>query len=215
MINTVSEKQKLTLSVEKELVEKAKKLGVNISEITETVLRHVSETEIKEVVTKSEINAAYQKLFDAMLPAMKKFGASVDVGSIPFYDKDGNYSSSSDVTLGVDGNLWIDDVEDTTKIEYVSLGSPKIILSNFIESLVKASERNKIKLKELEIFRKIVEALTETTVTHLRQIQTKTPIGKAPYVYKSIQSPLTPIDFNKSIAASQIAHPLSIPLGNA
>lgn len=160
----VSEKQKLTLSVEKELVEKAKKLGVNISEITETVLRHVSETEIKEVVTKSEINDAYQKLFDAMLPAMKKFGASVDVGDIPFYDNNGNYTNSSDVELSAHGKLWISDVGDTTKIEYVSLKNPKKILSNFIESLVKASERNKEKLKELDIFRKIIEALTETTV---------------------------------------------------
>ncbi len=48
----MAEKQKLTLSVEKELVEKAKKLGVNISEITEIVLKHVSETESKDVVTK-------------------------------------------------------------------------------------------------------------------------------------------------------------------
>jgi len=32
-------KEKLTLSVDKETVEKAKKLGINISEITEKVLR--------------------------------------------------------------------------------------------------------------------------------------------------------------------------------
>jgi len=161
----VSEKQKLTLSVEKELVEKAKKLGVNISEITETVLRHVSETEIKEVVTKNEINAGYKKLFDAMLPAMKKFGASVDVGDISIYDTDGIYLYSSDVELSSDGQLWVRDHDTTTKIEYVSLKSPKKILSIFIESLVKASERNKEKLKELDIFRKIIEALTETTVS--------------------------------------------------
>ncbi len=161
----VSEKQKLTLSVEKELVEKAKKLGVNISEITETVLRHVSETEIKEVVTQSEINAAYKKLFDAMLPAMKKFGASVWVGSLSVIDNKGNYLEPLEVRLLPDGVLWISDTEQTTKIERISKKSPKKILSNFIESLVKASDRNKDKLKELEIFRRIVEALTETTVS--------------------------------------------------
>ncbi len=160
----VTEKQKLTLSVEKELVEKAKKLGVNISEITETVLRHVSETEIKEVVTKSEINDAYKKLFEAMLPAMKKFDTNVEVGDIPTYH-DGEYSGSLDVDLLTNGELWISPVEQTTKIEYVSLESPKKILSNFIESLVKASERNKEELKQLDIFRKIIEALTETTVS--------------------------------------------------
>ncbi|VVB92608.1 Post-segregation antitoxin CcdA [uncultured archaeon] len=156
----MAEKQKLTLSVEKELVEKAKKLGVNISEITENVLRHISETEIKEVVTKEEINAAYEKLFNTMLPAMEKFGASVEVGKVWF---DENHSFT--VKLLNNGELWIPDIEQTTKIEGVSVDSPKKILSNFIESLVNASEKNKEKLKELEIFRKIIEALTETSVS--------------------------------------------------
>ncbi|NJD75960.1 MAG: hypothetical protein FIB08_02520 [Candidatus Methanoperedens sp.] len=160
----VSEKQKLTLSVEKELVEKAKKLGVNISEITETVLRHISETETKEVVTKGEIKVAYKKLFDAMLPAMEKFGANVVVGDLVEFDEEENYIGSSSVELVWGGDLWIAELEQTPKIEDVSLKSPKEILSNFIGSLVKASERNKEELKELEIFRKIVEALTETTV---------------------------------------------------
>ncbi len=161
----VTEKQKLTLSVEKELVEKAKKLGVNISELTETVLRHVSETEIKEVVTKDEINVAYKKIFDAMLPAMKKFDVAVGIGDLQLSDKDGNYSGSLDVVLLPDGDLWISDLEQRTTIEDISILSPKQILSTFIESLVKASERNKEQLKELEIFRRVIEALTETTVT--------------------------------------------------
>ncbi len=160
----VSEKQKLTLSVEKDLVEKAKKLGVNISEITETVLRHVSETEIKEVVTKSEINAAYRKLFDAMLPAMKKFGSNVIVGEYLIFDEQEKYESSLSVVLVQCGDLWIKEIEQKAEIEDVSFESPKKILSNFIESLVNASENNKEELKELEIFRRIVEALTETTV---------------------------------------------------
>lgn len=161
----ITEKQKLTLSVEKELVEKAKKLGVNISELTETVLRHVSETEIKEVVTKDEINVAYKKIFDAMLPAMKKFDASVVIGDVPLSSKDGSYSGSLNVELLANGDLWIRDLEQTATIEDIYMASPKNILSTFIESLVKASERNKEELKELEIFRRVIEALTETTVS--------------------------------------------------
>ena len=140
----VSEKQKLTLSVEKNLVEKAKKLGVNISEVTETVLRHISETQTKEVVTQEELNDAYKKIFDAMLPAMRKFGASVVVGYI-FEKKDGshnismeNISSASalsliigriasknimgsrDVILLASGKLCIRGLDETPKFEEVS-----------------------------------------------------------------------------------------------
>lgn len=161
----MAEKQKLTLSVEKELVEKAKKLGVNISEITEIVLKHVSETETKDVVTKEEINAAYKKLFNAMLPAMKKFGASVEVGKF-WLDE---YHSLT-VKLFSDGELWVADVGTSPKFEDVSFDPPKKILSTFIDSLIAASERNKEKLKELEIFRRIIEALTETTASRRKDV---------------------------------------------
>ena len=166
----MTEKQKLTLSVEKELVEKAKKLGVNISEITETVLRHISETETKEVVTKEEVTVAYKKMFDAMLPAIKKFGASVGVGKIVEYDEEGNMNFDSKVYLSSNGKFWMSDpVEVTINFEEVSsFSSPKEILSDYIDSLIEASERNKEKLKELEIFRRVIEALTETTIPEYR-----------------------------------------------
>lgn len=165
----MNEKQKLTLSVEKELVEKAKKLGVNISEITETVLRHISETETKEVVTKEDVDIAYKKLFDAMLPTMKKFGSFVKVGRVveEMHDKDGRFVgvNAMDVVLFENGELWIKDVEVTPKFEEVSFDSPKEILSTYIDSLIEASEKNKEGLKELEIFRRVIEALTETTIS--------------------------------------------------
>ncbi len=50
------------------------------------------------------------------------------------------------------------------KFEEVSFDSPKEILSNYMVSLIKASEKNKEVLKELEIFRRVIEALTETTI---------------------------------------------------
>lgn len=161
----IAEKQKLTLSVEREIVEKAKKLGINISELTETFLRHVSEAEIKGVGTKDEINVAYKKIFNAMLPALKKFDASVVVGHETYFDKDQRYPEFIDVELLTSGDLWLRDCEQTTTIENITMADPKQILSSFIESLVKASERNKEDLKQLEIFRRVIEALTETTLS--------------------------------------------------
>ncbi|VVB88956.1 Post-segregation antitoxin CcdA [uncultured archaeon] len=169
----MTEKQKLTLSVEKELVEKAKKLGVNISEITETVLRHISETETKEVVTKEEVTVAYKKMFDAMLPAMKKFGSVVKVGVVMEANRDieGRFyiDPIGDVFLLKDSELWNQDAGATPKFEEVSFYPPKEILSNYIDSLIEASEKNKEGLKELEIFRRVIEALTETTIPEYRK----------------------------------------------
>ena len=55
----VGEKQKLTLSVDKEAVEKAKKLGINISEITERVLMGYTSAEKPE----GSLHEAYNQLF--------------------------------------------------------------------------------------------------------------------------------------------------------
>lgn len=161
-----NEKQKLTLSVEKELVEKAKKLGVNISEITEKVLKHISETKIKDVVAKEELNEAYKKLFAAMLPALKKFNTPVVVGTIEveMRHKEGNIELYPDTVLLLNsGKLWMDELQATPNFEAVYFYPPKEILSTYIDCLIKASERNKETLKELEIFRRVIEALTETT----------------------------------------------------
>ncbi len=91
---------------------------------------------------------------------MKKFGASVEVGKFWVDEYD-----SLTVKLFSDGELFMADAGTSPKFEAVSFDSPKKILSTFIESLIAASERNKEKLKELEIFRRIIEVLTETTVS--------------------------------------------------
>jgi ribosomal protein L13 len=173
-----NKKQKLTLSVDKELVEKAKKLGVNISEITEKVLEHISGTTEKEVVTREEIDEAYKRLFEAMLPAMKKFRANVKVGYV--YEEIKNKEDKVtgiypfEVYLLEDGELWIPEVEARPKFHDTTFDPSKKILSNYIDSLVRASEKNKEKLKELEVFRRVIEALTETTIPEYREEQTKT-----------------------------------------
>lgn len=163
-------KKKLTLSVDRALVEKAKKLGVNISEITEQVLKHVTGVAEKKIVTKDELNKAYEELFKAMLPAMKKFGTAVKVGYMNIEIKVPKSKKVTDmgsfpVYLLQNGTLWSPYLEESPKLEDVIFYLPKEILSNYIDSLVKASEWNREKLKELEIFKRVIEALTETTIS--------------------------------------------------
>jgi hypothetical protein len=119
------------------------------------------------------VDEAYKKLFDTMLPAMKKFGSLVKVGQEVelMHDKEGRFVgvNTTNVVLLEDGELWNRDVEATPKFEEVSFNPPKEILSNYIDSLIQASEKNKEGLKELEIFRRVIEALTETTIPEYRK----------------------------------------------
>lgn len=188
----MSDKQKLTLSVDRELVEKAKTLGVNISEIAETALRHISETQPEKIVTKEQVDTGYKNLFDAMLPYLNQFGASIDVGVI--YDNpdesSGNYSI---ITLMPNGELYSADFDRTVKFESIDFSHANEILSKFIDKLIEASERNKEKLKELEIARRFIEALTDISTQKLTSTS---------FVKKSEAKTLTSESFIKKIETS-------------
>jgi hypothetical protein len=68
-------KEKLTLSVDKDIVSKAKILGINISEITEKVLAGYTSAERPE----GSFHDAYKQLFDSILPLLKEFDCTVKV----------------------------------------------------------------------------------------------------------------------------------------
>lgn len=165
----MSDKQKLTLSVDRELVEKAKTLGVNISDIAETALRHISETQPGKIVTKEQVNAGYKKLFDAMLPYLKKFDTYIHVGDLEdVIEGDGGMQFFKwSIILTCGGELWSTDLEKVVKLENISFSPPNKILSQFIDTLIEASEKNKEKLKELEIARRFIEALTDISTQRL------------------------------------------------
>lgn len=171
----MSDKQKLTLSVDRELVEKAKNLGVNISDIAETALRHISETQPGKIVTTEQVNAGYKKLFDAMLPWLNKFGASIEVGHRYLDDHD-----REAVALCPNGEFWGDVFEDTVNFESIDFLPANDILPKFIDVLIAASERNKEKFKELEIARRFIEALTDistqklTSTSFIKKTEAKT-----------------------------------------
>jgi len=71
-------KQKLTLSVDPDVVKKARRLGINISEITEGILRGFSFS--PSSIETAALYEKYQQLFQTMLPLMKKYEINVKVG---------------------------------------------------------------------------------------------------------------------------------------
>jgi hypothetical protein len=161
-------KEKLTLTVDKEVVEKAKKLNLNISEITELALKGF--TFSPKEADQEALYKSYQNLFDSIRPLLKKFGTSVKVADDWEIDpQTGIQYGDVETTLNSDGSFWLwvleevhEDFKDITKIPIGNFLSPKDILSDLIDSLAKAVERDKERLKELELAKRFVDAISAT-----------------------------------------------------
>jgi len=160
-------KKKLTLTVDEKVVEKAKSLGFNLSEVTESVLRSFSfkpsETDREEEYRK------YSELFQSMIPLLKQFGTSVEIGQAPHEPEtiEGKEYRYPDwfFLLGNDGKIYVQDWEETIlevhDVELWQFYHPRQILSNFVTALSEAQERRSEKLGELEMAKRIVEAMTQ------------------------------------------------------
>jgi len=166
MRKDVSKKQKLTLSVDSDVVEKARKLDINISEITEKVLDSFTFTPKKDDV--DEVYRKYKQLFETMIPLLKKFGTDCRIGKMEINLKPKNPSDFMEVDLDLtsDGKIfmyefdqWIalDDIEN---IDISSFHKPKKILSDLLASLALSQETRKENIADLEMANRIVQAIT-------------------------------------------------------
>ena len=119
-------KEKLTLSVDKEVVEKAKELGINISELTEKVLSGFTfePTEVEE----SQVRAKYMELFETMKPVLQKFKVHVKVAEmIEFDERTHTATTYWSADLYPDGGLWSSDLEQEFDIQKFSLDELSLI----------------------------------------------------------------------------------------
>jgi hypothetical protein len=159
------EKQKLTLGISKDVIEKAKLTGINISAITEQVLKAI--TFEPSGTTKEDITRAYEALFQTALPVIRKYGAEVRVGREPVLIDDAGEISFLFIKLDPSNEfsmLWKESGEDSfvatsVEKELDYLDPPTKILENLILALTSAAEENKETLKELEIAMRFVRAL--------------------------------------------------------
>ncbi len=154
-------KQKLTLSVEKELVEKAKKLGINISEVTEIILKAYTSAEQPKG---GSLYDAYEQLFDSITPLMKEF----DIEDIFIGVGDDYHGLDYDILLLPNGSFCFagsesdEEFEDIRKIEYSSLCPAGDILDELATALVKTDKARKEKRQEILMVKRIVDAITES-----------------------------------------------------
>jgi hypothetical protein len=162
-------KEKLTLSVDKEVVEKAKKLGINISDITEKLLRGYTSAEKPT----GNLHEAYQKLFDSIRPLVKEFDCSVKIAEgydtvISTDSKGVDHEEELPVTIYLlaDGTFYADEFDygfkDIKMISPSQFLSAEKILYNLVNVLVKTEENRKERMNEILMAKRIIDAMSET-----------------------------------------------------
>jgi hypothetical protein len=148
-------KQKLTLAIDREIIERARKAGINISAITEKVLDSI--TMDAKGATTEDVTAGYEKLFDVIKQVLKKYNTSIIVGVDQVMEEDGTLGglnvrlSPAGLTTS-EGPIELDDF-----VRYAAQ-SPFEILQNLLKALIIAAEDNKEQLKELSIALRFVKA---------------------------------------------------------
>ena len=157
-------KQKLTLSVEAGIVDQAKELGVNISELTEQVLRgYAIKDEGLDWKAYKEHYLAFLKTMD---PLLSKYGASVVVGDLfaPPGDKDKSFES--EIRYYGSGRFSTDTIQDYLTLNELEapgytagFRNPGHVLKNFVRELEEAKVRRKEEIANLLIASRIVDAV--------------------------------------------------------
>jgi len=164
-------KEKLTLSVDKEVVEKAKNLGINISEITERVLKGYTSAEKPA----GSIHDAYRDLFDSIQQLLEEFDCNVKVAESWFEIvddagevervalKDESYLTGSGSFLIQSGmspeHYYVQDIKKIPADEFLT---PEKILSNLVNELAESQEKRKEKMDEILMAKSIIDAISES-----------------------------------------------------
>jgi hypothetical protein len=156
-------KEKVTFTIDAKVIEKARKLDINLSRIAETVLK--SFTYSTNGASKEKVYEGYQALFEILTPLLAEYQTSVAVGAI-----DENVDEPDlqiYIVLHYDGRLEQQNgygeptspLEDLKSVAIGTLFSPMRILENLLNSLYNASEAQKKRLEELELARRMILAI--------------------------------------------------------
>lgn len=168
MIRINSKKKKLTLSINSEVIEKAKKLGLNLSEITEKALK-ISSLSDDQIVTPDKLREVYIDILKIILKILKKWDLrQLKIGG--FYEEDGLiyywYQLAPDRV-----NLWSDipagsgEPEEPVKTWHLedenlpisNFDDPEKIITSLIDKLYDKANKNKEILNKLQILKNILE----------------------------------------------------------
>ena len=164
----MAEKKKLTLSIDSEVIEKAKKLGLNLSEITEKALK-ISSLSDDNRVTPDKLREVYVDILKIILKILKRWDVrQLKIGE--FYEEQGLIRYwfqlvpsrvelfSNIPNMGPEGQ----EPEQTWHLEDENLPIFKFydaekIITNLIDKLYDKANKNKETIDKLQILKNILE----------------------------------------------------------
>ncbi|NJD77185.1 MAG: hypothetical protein FIB08_08850 [Candidatus Methanoperedens sp.] len=174
MIRMESEKKKLTLSINSEVIEKAKKLGLNLSEITEKALKISSLGSDDEIVTPDKLREIYTDVLKEISPILIKWNIKLEIGSenplLEFSDSTGKKSYENvnftyilspyevrrwcELTPEEPDDIWQLDNENLPVSMFYC---PEKIIINLVDELYDKAKKNKEVLDKLQVLKNILE----------------------------------------------------------
>lgn len=150
----------MTFTIDAKVIEKARKLNVNLSGIAETVLR--SFVYKSDGANKERIYEGYSGLFEIVTPLLDEYQTSLVVGSIGPVDD----PSQTVIVLNDKGKLALEDnygeSSYPTELKSIAISDfhpPMQILERLVEALYNANEAQEKRLEELEMARRIILAI--------------------------------------------------------
>ena len=171
-------KTNLTVRIDKEVLEKAKEIGLNLSATTEGFLKAAALMKDKKLISSDELRNAYREVFQDIINILKKRGITwyVKIGEyldhIEFQDqKDKTYLEPLThfyyLTPGGRIEDYLDDPIDETAISWkmnedwpvTNIYNSQQILSELIDTIYRSSQHNKTKLEDLSILKSAIQEL--------------------------------------------------------
>ncbi|MEK6850111.1 MAG: hypothetical protein AABX85_00895 [Nanoarchaeota archaeon] len=171
---TENEKTNLTLRISKEVVDKARELGLNLSSITESMLKTENLAEDEGLVTPHKVREVYRKIFMQLLEITQEWNVYMSIGEVredmAFKDNKGKQSiHTMDFTyyLSPHGSIEICDEEGETRREWRlnedwpvnTLFEPDKLIESLVNRLYREAETNKEKLQKLSLLKNVLEKI--------------------------------------------------------
>lgn len=174
LIRMDSEKKKLTLSINSEVIEKAKKLGLNLSEITEKALKISSLSADDEIVTPDKLRDVYIDILKKISGILEKWDTTLEIGSktesleftsngIKGYE-DVNYTY---ILSPYEIKLWCDQYPqenpneiwrfDNKNLPINRFYKPEKIIIKLVDELYLKAKKNKEVLDKLQVLKNILD----------------------------------------------------------
>jgi hypothetical protein len=171
---TEIEKTNVTLRLSKEVVDKARELGLNLSAITESMLKTENLMKDEEVITPSKMRDTYRKVFLILLDILQEWDVYLKIGEekemVTFKDDKGRksvYPMDLDYYLSPQGIIELCDDDGEPRNEWKfgedwpvnSLYESDKLIESLVNRLYNQAKTNKEKMEKLNLLRNVLEKI--------------------------------------------------------